>query len=496
MDMIFEVIGMVVSFKTLLIIFLGTGVGIMIGALPGLGPTVGTTLMIPLTYGMEPVTAIILLVAVYMAAEYGGSITAILLNTPGTTAATATLLDGYPLTKKGLPGKALGASITASTIGGIISTFILLFLALPLMKVALKFGPMEFFALGLFGISLVASLSNKSILKGILAGVLGLIIATIGIDPLTGHARYTFGSYFLLEGISLMPALVGLYALSEVLFLFDSKETEKKGTKISNQFITLKEFKDMLPVIITGSFIGAGTGIIPGAGGSIGGWLSYQQARRFAKDRDDYGNGALSGVAASESANNAVVGGALIPLLALGIPGSPTTAVLLGALMLHGVSPGPDILTNDAPLFYGIVIGLFLTCIVMFLVGNFLKNFWVKMINIPSRIIAPVVLCIAVVGAFSVRSLMFDVFIAVGFGFLGYFMRKFEYPLAPTVLALVLGKMMESNLRRSLLISNGDWGIFLTKPISIIFIILAFVSFFSPIIRMHMGKIKQSKKNG
>ncbi|MGD8113952.1 MAG: tripartite tricarboxylate transporter permease, partial [Sphaerochaetaceae bacterium] len=359
------------------------------------------------------------------------------------------------------------------------------------MKVAIQFGPMEFFALGLFGISLVASLSNKSILKGILAGVLGLIIATVGIDPLTGHVRYTFGSYYLLEGISLMPALVGLYALSEVIFMFETQTKNEKSKKISsNQFITFKEFKDMLPVIFSGSFIGAGTGIIPGAGGSIGGWLSYQQAKRFAKDRDQYGQGALSGVAASESANNAVVGGALIPLLALGIPGSPTTAVLLGALMLHGVSPGPDIMTNDAPLFYGIVIGLFVTCIVMFFIGNLLRNFWVKMINIPSRIIAPIVLCISIIGAFSVRNLMFDVFVAVGFGILGYFMRKFDYPLAPTVLALVLGKMMESNLRRSLLISNGDWGIFLTKPISVIFLILAFISFFSPIIRNYLESRK------
>ena len=490
MELFLEILSIVFSFKTIFIIIMGTIVGILIGALPGLGPTVGTTLMIPLTYGMEPVTAIILLVAVYMAAEYGGSITAILINTPGTTAATATLLDGYPLTKKGMAGKALGTSLTASTIGGLISTFILLFLALPLMKVALKFGPMEYFALGMFGISLVASLSNKSVAKGLFTGILGLILATVGLDPLTGHVRFTFGSYYLLEGISLMPALVGLYALSEVFIMFEKTNDGKKSSKVKREFLSMKEFKDMLPVIFSGSLIGTGTGIIPGAGGSIGGWLSYQQARRFAKDRADYGNGALSGVAASESANNAVVGGALIPLLALGIPGSPTTAVLLGALMLHGVSPGPDIMETDANLFYGIVLGLFFTCIVMFVIGNMLTNFWVKMINIPSKIIAPIVLCISIVGAFSVRKLMFDVYLTMGFGILGYFLRKFDYPLAPAILALVLGKMMESNLRRSLLISNGNWNIFLTKPISVVFIVLALISFLTPLIKQYLDRNK------
>jgi len=494
METFLETLVAVMSLKILLFILLGTSIGILIGALPGLGPTVGTTLMVPLTYGMDHLVAIILLIAVYVGAEYGGSITAILINTPGTTAATATLLDGYPLTQKGLPGKALTTSLTASTIGGIISTFVLLVLAIPLMRFALQFGPMEFFALGLFGLSLVAALSDKSMLKGIFAAFLGLLIASVGLDPITGVARYTFGGYYLLGGISLMPALVGLYAISEVLYMFLDKKKKKKSDKMSRKIISFQEFKDMLPVIFISSFIGSGVGIIPGAGGSIGGWFAYQQAQRYAKDKDEYGKGALSGVAASEAANNAVVGGALIPMLALGIPGSPTTAVILGALMLHGISPGPDIMKTDATLFYGIVIGMFITCICMFLIGYFLNNFWVKTVNISSHLISPIVLGIAIIGAYSVRGLMFDVYITLGFGVLGFFLRKFGYPLSPIVLALVLGNMMESNLRRSLLISRGSWGIFFTKPISIIFIVLAILSFVGPIAKNYFTKKKKTSE--
>ncbi|GGB48226.1 hypothetical protein GCM10011409_27230 [Lentibacillus populi] len=478
------------SLEMLLVILLGSIAGIIIGALPGLGPTIGTTLFIPATFGMDPTTALILLIAIYMTAEYGGSITAILISAPGTTAATATVEDGYPLTLKGYPGKALGASITASTIGGLFTTLVLLFLTIPLMKFALNFGPAEYFALGVFGLSLVASLSGKSLLKGLLMGILGLLIASIGLDPLTGQSRYTFGSFYLLEGISIIPALMGLYAVSEVFNMFLNNESIKKvKKKISRQFITKKEFKGLLPVIFQSSFIGSIVGVIPGAGGSIASWIAYQQSKRIAKDKEDYGKGALSGVAAPEAANNATVGGALVPLLSLGIPGSPTTAFLLGAFMLHGLTVGPKLMETDGDLFYSLIVGLFITCIFMFLIGSLLTNFWVKLISLPQSIIAPLILCIAVIGAFSVRNLMFDVYITLAFGILGYFLKKFNYPLAPIVLAIVLGGMMESNLRRALLISDGSWMIFLTNPISLVLLIISVLSFFTPIIkRTSFGK--------
>jgi putative tricarboxylic transport membrane protein len=478
------------TWENLLIIMLGAVVGIAIGALPGLGPTVGTALMLPITFGMEPVSAIVLLVAVYMTAEYGGSITAILIATPGTTAATATVVDGYELTKKGLPGKALGASLTASTVGGIITTFVLVLFAVPLMSFALKFGPAEYFALGVFGLSLVASLSGKSLAKGLLMAILGLLIASIGLDPLTGQPRFTFGSIYLYEGVPLIAALIGLYALSEVFVMFLSKNENKNKTKsVARDYISFKEFKGLLPVILQSSFIGSIVGVIPGAGGSIAAWLAYQQSKRIAKDKEEYGKGALSGVAAPEASNNATVGGALIPLLSLGIPGSPTTAILLGAFMLHGLSPGVDLMETDAEIFYGIVVGLLVTCIFMFIIGYFMTNFWVKIISIPQSIIAPIVFAISIIGVFSIRNSMFDVYIALALGVLGFFLRKFNFPLAPIVLALVLGGMIESNLRRSLLISEGSWMIFLTNPISLVLIIISVLTFFIPII----NSFKESK---
>lgn len=489
-----QAFSIVFSVETLFIIFLGSILGIIIGALPGLGPTVGTTLMLPITFGMSPTSAIILLVAIYITAEYGGSITAILLSTPGTTAATATVIDGYALTKKGYPGKALGASLSASTIGGLMTTVVLMFLTIPLMKFALQFGPVEYFALGVFGLSLVASLSGKSLLKGLLMAVFGLLIACVGLDPLTGHPRYTFGSFYLFEGVSLLSALMGLYAISEVFHMFLSKDgkVKKENRKISKQFITLKEVKRLFPVIFQSGFIGSFVGVIPGAGGSIGAWIAYQQSKRLAKDKNDYGKGALSGVAAPEAANNATVGGALVPLLSLGIPGSPTTAVLMGALMLHGLSPGPDLMKTDADLFYSLIVGMFVTCLFMFVIGRFLTNIWIRIITLPPAIIAPIVLGISVIGTFSIRNLMFDVYIMLGFGILGFFLRKFDYPLAPIVLALVLGDIMESNLRRALLISDGNWMIFFTKPISLVLILIALLTFIVPIFKSLFTRYKEN----
>lgn len=494
-----EAVKLIFTFESLILIFLGSAIGIVIGALPGLGPSVGLALMLPLTIGMTPTSAIVLLVAIYMTAEYGGSITAILIGTPGTSAATATVLDGYALTKKGQPGKALGASLTASTIGGMFTTLVLLFLTMPLMTMALKFGPAEYFALGIFGLSLVASLSGESMLKGLLMALVGLVIATIGLDPLTGTARFTFGSYNLYDGIPLIAALVGLYAISEVFIMLVQKE-KKLDAKISKKevsnFISFKEFKMTFPVMLQGSVIGSIIGVIPGAGGSIAAWVSYQQSKRIAKDKDEYGKGALSGIAAPESSNNATVGGALIPLLSLGIPGSPTAAILLGAFMLHGLSPGVDLMETNGHVFYGLVIGLFITCIIMFIIGYSLTKVWVKIINVPTAYIAPIVLGISIIGVYSIRNMMFDVYLALILGVVGFFLRRYGFPLAPIVLALVLGNMIESNFRRALLISEGDWMIFIQKPISLVLILIALITFVVPMIQsMRKKKLLDKLQN-
>lgn len=485
------------SIQILLIILLGSALGIIIGALPGLGPTVGTTLMLPIAFDMPTIPAIILLISIYVTAEYGGSITAILISTPGTTAATATVEDGYPLTLKGEPGKALGASLVGSTIGGIMTSFVLLIFAIPLMKFALKFGPTEYFALGFFGLSLVASLSGKSILKGLLMAIFGLLLATVGIDHITGYSRFTFDSVFLYDGISLLPALMGLYAVSEIIIMFlsgENKMIKEMKEKMNNQFIKLKEVISLLPVIFQSGIIGAIVGVLPGAGGSIGSWIAYDQSKRIAKDKEEYGKGALSGVAAPETANNATVGGALVPLLSLGIPGSPTTAVLLGALIFHGVSTGPDLIQKDPVLFYGIVLSMLVTSVFMFVLGYTLKNIWIKIIKLPNMVIAPIILAIAVIGTYSINNMMFDVYVMLIFGIIGFFLRKFDFPLAPIVLALVLGEIMESNFRRALMISDGSWLIFFTKPISLILILIAVMSFMTPIFKKIYAMFNSNKE--
>lgn len=482
------------SWQGFILMVVGVILGILIGALPGIGPTVGVALMIPFTYGMSPGLAIVFLVAIYMASEYGGSISAILISSPGTAASITTVIDGYALTQKGYPGKALSASLISSTIGGIMSTVIMFLLALPLANFAIKFGPAEYFALGVFGLSLVASLSGDNVVKGLLMAIAGLMIAFIGTDPITGVPRFTFGVVNLFEGISLIPALLGLYALSEVFNMVETsfQQSAQFKKKVSKALLNLQEFKKILPVTLQGGIIGTIIGIIPGAGGSIASWIAYDQSRRIAPDKEDYGKGALCGVAAPESANNAVVGGALVPLLTLGIPGSPTTAVLVGAFMLHGTMPGKELFEKDIGMFYVIALGLLATCILMFVIGHFATNLWVNLIKIPNNIIAPTVFVLSVIGAYSVRNLMFDVYLAFTLGLVGYVLKKYHFPIAPIVLALVLGEMMESNLRRALLVSRGSWEIFFTSPISLVLLVLAFITFFWPLYRNFRDRKRQS----
>lgn len=480
--------GLMTQWQNILAIIVGSVVGYAIGAFPGLNPSTGVALLVPFTYGMSPLTSLVLLCALYGAAEYGGSITAIAINTPGTVAAAATVIDGYQCTLKGYPGKALGVSIVSSAFGGWFSTIALILISVPLVNFALKFGPPEYFSLGIFGLTIISSLSAGFFIKGFIAALIGLLLKTVGFDPFSGYARFTFGEPKLMEGIPFIPVLMGLFAISEVFNIIEEMGVVQETVrKFSSKLPTLKELKELTKVNFLGSAIGLIVGIIPGAGGAIASFIAYNEAKRISRHPEEFGKGSLEGVAAPEAANNAIVGGALIPLLTLGVPGSATAAILMGALMIHGLQPGPELFVKNASLVYGIFASLFLGNLVMLVMGLIGTKLWVKVIACPRNIVAPMLFCIAALGTYSIDNSLFDVWIMLIFGVIGYILRKLDFPLPPIVLALVLGFMVETSLRRSLVLSNGSMSIFITRPISLILLIMAAISFFAPIVRYFWG---------
>lgn len=459
----------------------GAVVGYLIGAVPGLGPSLGVALLIPFTYGMDPVVAIVMLVALYAAAEYGGAITAVLINTPGTAAAVATAWDGYPLTQQGKAGVALNVSIIGSGIGILVSAVLLVATAIPLSELALRFGPGEYFALAVVGLSLVAGLSEGSVLKGAIAMALGLALATVGLDTQTGVPRFAYTPEFF-EGFPLVPVLLGLYALSEVLFMLEEGPAQKvKSQKISGILaVPLSTYAALKGHLMRSALLGYVIGVIPGAGASIASFISYAVAQRTAKEPEKFGKGSLEGLAASETANNAAVSGAMAPLLALGIPGSATTAVLIGALMIQGIQPGPLLFTQHPEIPYSIFASLFIGVPVMIVIGLAGARLWAQVANIPRPAIAAMVATICLIGAYASENSMFPVWVMTAFGIIGYVLRKARIPLAPVVLALVLGEMMETNFRRALVISKGGFDIFYTHPLTLILLIVAVLSFAVP----------------
>lgn len=454
----------------------GVALGIVFGALPGLTATMGLALLIPLTFGMPPVVAFSALLGVYVGAVYAGSITAILVGTPGTAAAAAALLEGPALTRKGEAKKALTMTTVASVLGGIFSCIVLIFVSPQLAKVALTFGPPEYFALAVFGLSIVAGVSGKSLLKGIIAGLIGLFIATIGMDPIDGTNRFTLGNVNLLNGINVVPALVGLFAISEVLTRIEGKSEQLKS-KFTNSSIGLKaaDLKKNWFNILRSSAIGTFIGIIPATGSGVASFVAYNEAKRAAKDKESYGKGNIDGIAATESANSAVTGGALVPLLTLGIPGDVITAVMLGALMIQGLTPGPMLFTTNGDVVYGIFAALILANIFMLFLGLGATKIFPKLLRIPEGILMPVIVVLCILGSYSIANSMFDVFIMLLFGILGYIMLKVELPLAPLLLALILAPIAETNFRRSMLLSQQDLSIFFTRPISLVILSVTFL---------------------
>ncbi len=466
------------TLPTLFAVTLGTGLGLFVGAMPGLSATMAIALLLPVTFGMDPATGISMLAALYMGAMYGGSIAAILIKTPGTPAAAATVLDGYPLAQSGKAGKALGISLTASLIGGVISSIALLTIAPVLGNFALQFGPVELTAVAVLGITIIGSLAHGSPLLGLLAGVIGLLISLVGMDPITGSPRFTFGNIYLFSGVPFTVALIGLFSIPQAIRLIQKDDEAKKivSNFTDRMLPTLKEFKLILPTVLRSSVIGVFTGLVPGTGGDTACWFAYNEAKRFSKFKNKFGKGSLEGLAAAESANNAVVGGALVPTITLGIPGSSATAILMGGLMVHGIMPGPTLMTEYAGVTYTLIWALMFSNVAMFILGLAFTRVAINVTKIQNKIISPIIIILCVIGAFAINNSMFDVYLMFGFGILGYFMDKIKMPTAPMVVGMILGKMLDVSLHQSLLMSEGSWMIFLQNPISAVLLVVALIS--------------------
>lgn len=482
----------VFQWGTLLAMLTGVTIGIIIGALPGLGATMGVALILPFTFSMEPSSGLLLLIGVYCGAVYGGSISAVLIGSPGTAASAATVLDGFALAKQGKADTALKLSLYASVAGALISGVFLLTASPFIAKFALRFGSPEFFMLALFGLTIIASVSGKSIIKGLIMAVSGLLITTIGIDVISGEKRFTFGSIDLLSGIDFVPAIIGLFAISEIF-----RQIEANAKSISNEQNIQKNklrMRDIFPfrkTILKSGTIGTIIGVIPGAGPTISAYISYSEAKRVSKKPEEFGKGSEEGVVASESANNGTTGATLIPMLTLGIPGDSVTAILLGAFLIHGISPGPQLFTDHSNLVYTLMVGFIVVNVIMLFVGRVVIRYFSGITNMPSTILTPVILILCLMGTYALNNSMFNVFVAIIFGIIGYILQKFEYPVTSMLLGIVLGAMVETELRRSLLMSDGSMMIFFTRPISLVFFILVLLSIFVPLIQKRLLKKKK-----
>jgi len=469
---------------------LGTVVGIIFGAIPGLTAVMAIALFLPMTYGMSMELGISVLIALYIGAISGGLISAILLKIPGTPSSVATTWDGGPLAEKGQAVKALGVGIVFSFLGTIASLIALIFIAPTLARIALRFGPHEYFAIAVFSLTLIASLSTGSIVKGIFSGLVGWVFATVGIAPVDANVRFTFGRYELNNGFDTLTVLIGLFAITEIIKVAESVKYEQEGTvrQVSMKGVkgfgfSTKEFISQIPNFIRSALIGIGIGILPGIGGATSNILSYLVAKNQSKHPEQFGTGIIDGVVASETANNATIGGALIPLLTLGIPGDGVTAVMLGGFMVHGIIPGPMLFRNQANLVYTIFAAVLICSILMIVIEWFGLRGFIKLLKVPKYILLPIILVLCVVGAFGLSSRVFDVWTILIFGVVGYAFIKFKIPQAPFIIGFILGPMAETNLRRGLMLSDNSFMGFLTNPISAAFLILAVVAVIWPIIK-------------
>jgi putative tricarboxylic transport membrane protein len=485
------------SWENLLFCFIGVLIGTLIGVLPGIGPTTGVAILIPVTFGMNATTAIIAMAGIYYGAMYGGSTTSILLNIPGESASVMTTLDGYQMAKKGRAGPALGMAALASFIAGTFAVLMLTFIAPPLATFALSFGPPEYFALTFLGLSLVTVLGGDAPLKALISGVIGLLIACIGIDAISGVPRFTFNSMNLLDGVGFIGMAVGLFAISEVLENIE-KPMEQIFTQVKltirSLFPTVQDWKDSIGALWRGSLIGFFVGSLPGSGATISTFITYGVEKKVSKHPEKFGTGVIEGVAAPEGANNAAAGGAMVTLLTLGIPGTATTAILMGALLIHGLRPGPMLFTTNPDFVWGLIASMYIGNVMLVILNMPLVGLWVRLLKVPYEILLPVIITISSIGVFATDNNIFDMWILFFFGLLGYVMRKLEFPASPMILGLILGPMLERSLRQALTISHGSLSIFFNRPISSVLMIVGIIALFGPLLQFVWKRYRAGQK--
>ena len=478
----------------ILLMVLATAIGVSIGCLPGLSAAMGVALLLPVTFGMSPSTGLIVLGSIYCGAIFGGSISAILIHTPGTPASAATAIEGYQLTIIVKAAKALTVACFASFCGGLLSCISLYFFSPLLATLALQFKSPEYFWLSLFGLTIIAGVASKSMIKGLMSGVIGLLISTIGMDPMEGVERFMFGMSTLYNGIDTTCALIGLFSMSQILILAEKKIKERaESAKLNDRLgLSFAEIKRLSPTIIRSWLIGNIIGILPGAGASIASFMGYNEARNFSKHKEEFGKGSIDGVAGSEAANNAVTGGSLIPTLTLGIPGESVTAVLMGGLIIHGLQPGPELFTTYANMTYTFFAGFVIIQFLMLAIGLLGCKGFAQIAKLSDAILIPSIFVLCVVGSYAIHNNLVEVCIMFLFGILGYLARKFDLNPAAIVLGLILGPIGERGLRRSLMLNDGDPSILFSTPLCWILIILCVLGVMSPVV---MSKLEKKVQN-
>ena len=497
-DHLLEALPLVFSVDVLLAMALGTVAGVAIGALPGLSTTMGIAVLIPLTFTMSPLVALGLMAGIYNGAMYGGAIPAILLRIPGTPAGIATVFDGHPMALSGQGMQALRIALASSAIGGVISALTLILLAPPLAAIALRFGPAEVFWLAVFGLTAIAVLLADNPVKGLLSACFGLILGTVGIDQMTGNERFTFELLHLTSGMSILVLLTGLFAIPPAFDLaakaiLVSHADMQRG--LTDRSRSLKWFS-LFPTWARSSAIGVMIGIVPGAGGNIASVISWNEARRASRDPERFGKGAPEGVAAAECANNADNAAALIPALTLGVPGNAVAAVILGGLLVHGMRPGPALFRETAPITYGFMLAMLITAVMLFFIGRLGAKLFINVLRMPPLLLAPMIIAMSTIGIYAINNSMFDVWLMLGIGFVGFAMARLKIPLAPAVLAVILGPMAEAEFRRSLLIARGDLSFLFSSTISLILIALIVLMTLTPLARRYMGRRLSSRLKG